>query len=384
MTALTRLRTVAAATSLALLGAGLAAGLTAPASARTAPTITDLGPTSFAEAGPYAVGERTLRLPSGAAVEVWYPATTKSVKGKPEATYDVVDWLPPVLASMVPAGAGVTYPSGGVRGVPVRSGRYPLVLFSHGYAGFRDQSSFLTSALASWGFVVAAPDHHSRDLTKVLGGPAGTTTDVEDLQATITLVKKAAAKKKGWLHRHVDLTRIGAVGHSAGGRAIEELAATDKRVDTFVGLAGASAGALDEAAVAPDKPGLLMAGSIDGIVSIDRMEAAYAAMRAPKRLVVVENAGHLVFSDLCEVGASDGGLLAIGDLLGVTIPDALRPLATDGCVEPALEPTAAWPAIRQVTVAWLRHVFRIDRSAAGLGGLTGAYPGVISDSRSER
>ena len=56
-------------------------------------------------------------------------------------------------------------------GVPVATGRYPLVVFSHGYAGFRDQSTFLTAFLASWGFVVAAPDHYSRDLTEVLGGP---------------------------------------------------------------------------------------------------------------------------------------------------------------------------------------------------------------------
>ena len=49
--------------------------------------------------------------------------------------------------------------TGGIRGLTVAQGRFPLVVFSHGYGGLRTQSSFLTAHLASWGFVVAAPDH---------------------------------------------------------------------------------------------------------------------------------------------------------------------------------------------------------------------------------
>ena len=67
----------------------------------------------------------------GAPVEVWYPATKRSVVGKPEATYDIANWLPPGLKKLIPAGYSVNYPSGGVTGVPVAPGRYPLVVFSH-------------------------------------------------------------------------------------------------------------------------------------------------------------------------------------------------------------------------------------------------------------
>jgi hypothetical protein len=158
----------------------------------TVPTVARLGPTSFTGTGPLGVGETTLTLPTdGAPVEVWYPATKASVAGKPEATYDLANWLPAALKKLIPAGFTVTYPSGGVRGVPVAPGRYPRVVFSHGYAGFRNQSTFLTARLASWGFVVAAPDHFSRDLTEVLGGPTAATaktTDVGDLKATITFM----------------------------------------------------------------------------------------------------------------------------------------------------------------------------------------------------
>ena len=373
---LTRVRAAAVLAVLIVATSGLAT----PAAAQrgSAP-----GPTSFAGPGPYAVGERTLELASGASVEVWYPARKAAVAGLPMGSYDVVDWLPDFLAALVPEGESVAYPSGGVRGVPVARGRFPLVVFSHGYAGFRDQSTFLTSALASWGFVVAAPDHLSRDLTKVLGGPAGTTTDVQDLQAPITLLGKRSARQRSWLYHRVDLRHIGAVGHSAGGRAVENLALVDKRVDTFVGMAGASVGALDDGATeVPRKPGLLMAGTADTIVSLDRMEQAYAALEAPKRLVLLGGAGHLAFSDLCEVGASDGGLIALADLLGVPIPDALVPLATDGCIDPVLAATRAWPAIQHVVVAYLRRMLGTDHTDAALTGLVEAFPGVVTDSRS--
>ena len=351
----------------------------------TVPQVRHLGPTSFAKRGPYAVGQATLALTTNKSpVEVWYPATKSSVKGKKQAAYDVVDWLPPVFS--VPAGASVTYPSGGVRGVAVAPGRFPLVVFSHGFAGFRDQSTFLTSWLASWGFVVAAPDHPNRDLTAVLGFTSTSSdADIADLRATLDLMKIKTKARASRFFGHVDTTRVGAVGHSAGGSAVEAWAATDRRVTTFVGLAGASAGALGQGkggarTKLPTQPGLLMAGSSDTVIPPARIGAAYNALRHSKRLVVV-GGGHHAFSDLCEVGAADGGLLAVAELLHVSIPEKLVPLASDGCKPPALAPTKAWPAIRQTTVAHLRTVFGFDRSKAALRGLKEAFPGVVSSSR---
>lgn len=382
MTSSARLR---AAAVLAALAVALV-GLSAPTEA--APVVQpghEVGPTTFTEPGPYGVGERTLKLKSGVRVEVWYPARKAATAGRPEATYDVVDWLPEILKMGLPDGVAVTYPSGGVRGVPVARSKFPLILFSHGYAGFRTQSSFLTSWLASWGFVVAAPDHPSRNLTAVLQGTAaGLTTDAQDLRQTITLMKSKSSIKGSWLRGHVDLTRIGALGHSAGGRAVENLATVDKRVDTFIGMAGASTGALGDGSDVPQQPGLLITGTADEIVGLDRMEAAYAAMNGPKRFVLIENAGHLAFSDLCEVGAGDGGLLAIAEIFHIQISDSLRRLATDGCVAPKLEPTLAWPAIEQTVVAYFRYQLGVDEDEAGLAGLADAFPGIVSDSRSDQ
>jgi predicted dienelactone hydrolase len=356
----------------------------------TVPTVAYLGPTSFTKPGPLDVGETTLTLPTdGAPVEVWFPATKASVGGKPEATYDVATWLPPALKKLIPSSFTVSYPSGGVHGVPAASGRYPLVVFSHGYAGFRDQSTFLTAWLASWGFVVAAPDHFSRDLTQVLGGPTATTTkttDVEDLKATISLMKAQNASASSAFYHHVDTSLVGAVGHSAGGVAVEELAATDPRVTSFIGLAGASVGSFGQTkrgpgSVVPHQPGMLMSGTSDHVVSTASIVAAYGQMHGPKRLILLNGAGHLVFADLCEVGSSQGGLLSIAAVLHVPIPASLVPLASDGCSPPDLAPPLAWPAIRQVT-AQLRHTFGFDATTAGLTGLTSAYPGVVKATRS--
>lgn len=357
----------------------------------TVPKVAHLGPHSFTQPGPLAVGETTLTLPTdGAPVEVWYPATKASVAGKPEGTYDIADWLPPTLKKLVPTNYAVTYPSGGVRGVPAAPGRYPLVVFSHGYAGFRDQSTFLTARLASWGFVVAAPDHYSRDLTEVLGGPTGATaktTDVQDLMATIALMKAQNASASSPFHGRIDLSLIGAVGHSAGGAAVEALAATDPHVTTFIGLAGATVGAFAQTTSGPDsivprQPGLLMSGTSDHVVSHTSIIKAYGRLHDPKRLILIRGAGHLVFADLCEIGSSQGGLLSIAAVLHVPVPPSLVPLASDGCSAPDLAPPLAWPVIRQAVTAQLRHVFGFDSSTAGLTGLVAAYPKIVAASAS--
>ena len=352
----------------------------------TVPVVHHLGPTSFTGPGPFAAGETTMVLPSdGALVEVWYPADPASAAGKPEARYNVEDWLPPAIQKLLPAGYQVTYPSGGVRGIPVAQGRFPLVLFLHGYSGFRDQSTFLTARLATWGFVVAAPDLIDHDLTAVLAGTSAPSTaaDVAEGEDTISLMDRADESPSGRFSGRVDMGRIATVGHSLGGAVAEELAAADPRVTTFIGLAGASAGALSSGATTaralaavPDKPGMLMVGTRDEVVGVGPVVRAFHLMDTPKRLVTIRGAGHLVFADICEIDRAGGGLLGAARVLHITVPATLQKLATDGCKAPDLRVTEGWPVIRQAVTAQLRHVFGFDASSAGLDGLAGAFPQV--------
>ncbi len=354
------------------------------------PIVSDVGSSSFAAKGPFGVGETTLHLASnGAAVHVWYPASPSSYHGTP-ATYDVKNLLPESIKKLFKSVAGVPYPSGGITGVAMADGRFPMVVFSHGFAGFSTQSTFLTAHLASWGFVVAAPEHIDRDLTSVLnrylsgqGLNEGQSYDVTDLSNTISLMATENQISSSTFYRHLDMNRVGAVGHSAGGSAVEKLAVVDPSVKVFVGLAGASYGAFGQTATGagstvPSKPGLLMYGTEDKVVTPGGMTSAYNALKPPKRLIGLQGSGHLVFSDICRLAVSRGGLVALAEAAGLPIPAGLDTLGTDGCTAGDLPVGDAWPAINQSVTAELRWALGFDPTQAGLDGLVSAFPGVIS------
>ena len=109
--------------------------------------------------GPYTVGVRdfvidgTAEYSRALTVSVWYPALNPS--GAPEAVTYAMDITP-----------GGDYPAVPVYGraiqdaVPVTDGTpFPLVLYSHGGWSFRQSAAYLVEHLASYGFVVIAPDH---------------------------------------------------------------------------------------------------------------------------------------------------------------------------------------------------------------------------------
>ena len=378
-----------AATILALLHHG---GNGTNGTGDNVPMVSSVGPTTFATTGPMPVGETTLHLASGASVEIWYPAAADSYHGT-EASYNVLDYLPKSLLVAFPKlkADDEPYLSGGIRNAEVADGRHPLVLFSHGFTGFNTQSTFLTAHLASWGFIVAAPEHTDRDLNAVLSnflkGKAIEgkieSHDVSDLQQTITLMGQQSDDSSSRFDGHVDMTRIGAVGHSAGGAAVEKLAVADKRVDTFIGLAGASYGSFGQTAngagaSVPTVPSLLEYGTLDGVVKPQSMVNAYNALKQPKRLIAISSSGHLVFSDICRLAPKHGGLIGAAEGAGLPIPDALKSLGSDGCSAPAMSVLDAWPAIRQSVTAQLRWTLGFDKSQAGLEGLQAAFNGIVA------
>ena len=176
---------------------------------------------------------------------------------------------------------------------------------------------------------------------------------------------------------------IGAVGHSLGGAVSEGLAAADPRVTTFIGLAGATVGSFGQASSGPasqvpDKPGMLMVGTADQVVSPGGIARAFTSLKAPKRLITLHDFGHLAFADICEIDAGHGGLLAIAAQVHIAVPASLKKLASDGCSAPDAPVTGGWPVIRQAVTAQLRHVFGFDPSLDGLSGLRSAFPGTVA------
>ena len=118
----------------------------------------------YAETGPHVVGIMET-VWDEVPVEVWYPATAAS--GQP-AAYDMRNWLPAETREAIPVASPTTFTMNAYRGAAALPGSYPIVLFSHGFGGYRLQSSFLMTHLASWGFIVIAPEHPERNITTVL------------------------------------------------------------------------------------------------------------------------------------------------------------------------------------------------------------------------
>jgi predicted dienelactone hydrolase len=368
-----------------VLGLTFGGKATAGGTGDAVPAVAQATATSFARTGPFGVGLATLTLePAGTPVTVWYPANADQAHGVQDTT-DLAALVPGVLAKLFPGVASYSVNTYGQSGLPVASGRFPLVVFSHGYGGWSTQSASLTAHLASWGFVVAAPEHTDRDLsavlTKALTGSTGQSAgsnDVSVLEGTLSLMSAKQSDPSSIFYKHLDLSRIGAVGHSAGGAAVEKLAVADSRVKVFIGLAGASYGSFGETAgglgaKAPDQPGMLMYGEKDGIVPAASMKNAYNAMNKPKRLIGVADAGHLVFADVCTIGGGQGGLVGVAKKVGLAVPPQLIALGSDGCSAAFAPVSTEQPLIKQAVTAEFRWAMGFDPNQDALNGLAAAY-----------
>lgn len=319
----------------------------------------------YRDAGPYVAGVTTLDL-GDRKVEVWYPVDRGDQGAAPRDAYYIRDWLPDYVDALLPADVNPPLVTDAYRDVPAsRDGPFPLVLFAHGFAAFRDQSTFLTAHLASWGFVVAAPDYLERGLASALGQqPQVRYEDAQLSRATVDLVKAANATAGSLLEGIVSAERSAIVGHSAGGGSAI-LFGGEPDVVTFVPLSAGARGAGRELTL-PDKPSLWLTGAADGVVPLGGVEETYDAALPPKRIVVIENAGHLAPSDLCAIGASGGGIVAIAIEAGLPVPEQLQRLGTDGCQPEALAPADGWPVVKHFVTAQLRWAFGIDPQPVGL------------------
>ena len=375
---------------------GFATG-NAAASGAPEPALASQADTRFAQPGPYAAGTARVVMANGDPVQLWYPVDKSAVQGLSPYTYHLRQWLTgsevasPVLAGMPDAVQTDSYQNvpiandTGPSGDPDRS--FPVVLFSHGYASYPEQSSFLTTHLAQWGFVVAAPDHRSRDLASVLAdstGPSSGSTDtapvvvdsdIDDLDNTLDYLRQQNETPNAPLEHHLDLSKVGVLGHSSGGGTAVTMA-DNPVVRTYVALAPAPG-----TPPTTHKPGLVMDGSADMVLPPADVRQLYDTLPTPKRLIVIDDTGHNVFDDICTV-ASDGQRLTdfLAHITGAG--EGLTGWATnvpDGCHPPDVFPTAARPLIEQATTAQMRVGLGIDPHPVGLGpGLDDAYPGVRS------
>lgn len=333
----------------------------------------------YAADGPHPVGVTRIDV-DGTAVEVWYPAADGAGEGRETARYDMREWLPEDERDEIPDDKAPFFEMDAYRDVAASAeGPFPVVLFSHGFAGYRMQSTFLTVHLASWGYVVASADHPGRGLAAVLEGNLSREDDAPaTMEAVRDELRSRAMADSGRFSGLIDDNKLAVTGHSAGAGSAVSFA-VDNPADAVVGYAG---GPMDTSSpIDINGEVFLMAGTRDGIVPASRVRSAWEALNAPgtRRYLSLKDAGHLAFSDICLIGRDRGGLLEIASRNGVNVPNFIKTLASDGCRDDDIPPELIWPMLNHYTVAQLRASLGQDASPTGLDEQTASCFGGLVD-----
>ncbi|MFN0247657.1 MAG: hypothetical protein ACKV2T_12295 [Kofleriaceae bacterium] len=330
------------------------------------------GDADLAAPGPWAVGARTVTLGSLTA-EVWYPAPPGSDEGKEKARYDIRTALPASEATKIPDADNPWQDCGCVRDLPLDTtrGPYPAIVFVHGTAGFRHQSLAITTHWASRGFIVMAVDHPGLVLRDLIGMACGQPAVSQNLAADIQAELAALAAPAGelaFLAGHVDASRLGLAGHSAGANAAAS-ASGAPNVGAVIAMAG------NRSAQGTGLRGsLFLAGLDDTVVSPGQTRTAWSGSVSPRRFVSLTKGGHLAFSDLCETQNPDGqDLLAIAneyDVCGASLAGFLFDCAPD-----RLDGRRGWDISNAASTAVLAEALQC-RPSTPASRLSATYPEV--------
>jgi predicted dienelactone hydrolase len=287
-------------------------------------------------------------------IEVWYPATPADGAER-ETTLGI--------------------PTTSVRDAPVdlRGGPFPLIAFSHGNGGLRVQSVYLTEHLASWGYVVVAPDHPNNTI--------GSSNEhrPEVFRARPRQISVSIDAALAQVGDRIDGSRIAVAGHSFGG--FTSLALVGGHVDVAGLRAACTAdpsllvcdGIDDEltqdivdafpdpriaAAVALTPAGRVSFGT-DGLAAITvpvqiqggtldmlatpafEIDPIFDGLIATKSYGMLEGAAHFSFTDICALWELSGGAGGPLDFL-----------TTEGCGDQTLAVERAHAASRTLAAAF--------------------------------
>ncbi|RPI28574.1 MAG: hypothetical protein EHM70_16595 [Chloroflexota bacterium] len=296
--------------------------------------------------GPYAVGSYSTVLvdtsrqeiysdnpsdPRRIILQVWYPAEESN---GPTATLwgDDIDILGPAISkrfhfpafSLDHLRLSHTY---AVIDAPLAAAqsRYPVLLFSHGWNGFRLQNTYQAEDLASHGYVVVGVEHTYGAVVTIFPGgevaynnpatlPSGV-SEAEFVQAANRLVDQWAGDldftldtletldaqdPSGRFTGRLDLDKVGVFGHSTGGGATVEFCARDPRCKAGLGM---------DAYLTPVSPSVIDAGLDQPFLFLfsetwpsdtnnhlfDRLAAA---AKNEASVGVIAGTGHYEFTDL--------------------------------------------------------------------------------------
>lgn len=302
--------------------------------------------------GPFPVGvtttvfidkSRTDNFTKGArtlVTEIWYPATddarrlpvNKYSQFYPGGVTPEIDALLKLSYKLSAAEIDKIYWNEARRDAMVRKGRFPLVVFSHGNGGTRNQNTFWCDYLASHGYIVVSADHTGNARLTVIDGKlipfqgAERANSAKDRPRDMSfLLDQMIAWDKGADKRfagRIDTEHTAATGMSFGSFTAHWVTDQDARFKAVIAMSGAP-----ESHTNLTIPSLRMLGSEDRTIGARGnalIRANHAQHTGPSYLLELKDGGHYSFTDIFKInknfgdGAGQGKRQATGEPFAYT------------------------------------------------------------------
>jgi predicted dienelactone hydrolase len=223
---------------------------------------------------------------------------------------------------------GVAAPDGAIA-----PGRFPLILFSHGFLGAGDQIIFLTENVARMGYIVAAPNHADSgtgsepiEIPNFIDAKSWDDQKYldrrDDISALIDHLLEAG-ESAAFLRDHIDEHAIGAAGHSLGGYIVLGMAGArpawrDRRIRAALLLSPYALPYIDGAALGAIRiPVMLQGGTLDWAIT-PFLPAVYEKLQAPRYFLVLNGASHFEWTNLISLGKSTTAAIRSGNARWIT------------------------------------------------------------------